>query len=43
MNTHKIAVIADGSVKEEGTHSKLIENKGIYAELYSQQYSENNI
>ena len=42
-NADKIAVIADGSVKEEGTHSKLIENKGIYAELYSQQYSENNI
>ncbi len=42
-NADKIAVIADGSVKEEGTHSKLIENNGIYAELYSQQYSENNI
>ena len=36
----RIAVIADGKVAEEGTHSALLEKNGMYAELYNQQYKE---
>jgi len=31
---HKIAVVKDGVVAEEGHHNELIERNGIYAELY---------
>ncbi|MBQ8648841.1 MAG: ABC transporter ATP-binding protein [Clostridia bacterium] len=39
-NADRIAVIADGKVAEEGTHSALLEKNGMYAELYNQQYKE---
>ena len=39
-NADRIAVIADGKVAEEGTHSALLKKNGMYAELYNQQYKE---
>jgi len=32
-NSEKIAVVARGKVKEEGTHEELLEENGIYAKL----------
>lgn len=34
---NKILVIADGVVKEFGTHKKLIENEGLYCKMYNIQ------
>ena len=36
-NVDCIFVMADGSVVEQGAHQELLEQKGLYAELYSQQ------
>jgi subfamily B ATP-binding cassette protein MsbA len=36
-NADTIFVMADGSVVEQGTHKTLLEQKGLYTELYSQQ------
>jgi subfamily B ATP-binding cassette protein MsbA len=36
-NADTIFVMADGSVVEHGTHKTLLEQKGLYTELYSQQ------
>lgn len=33
----EVIVIDNGRVIEQGTHSQLIENKGKYFELYSEQ------
>ena len=37
-----IAVITDGTLKELGTHEELIANGGIYKELYSLQFRDND-
>ncbi|RKX94923.1 MAG: hypothetical protein DRP84_05770 [Spirochaetes bacterium] len=36
---NKILVIDDGKVVESGTHSQLIENRGLYYRLYSLQFA----
>lgn len=36
----KIIVIDKGEIKEEGTHEKLLEKNGFYANLYLMQYKE---
>jgi ABC-type multidrug transport system fused ATPase/permease subunit len=33
-DAHKIIVLKDGIIAEEGTHSELIDRNEIYAELY---------
>jgi subfamily B ATP-binding cassette protein MsbA len=38
-NAHKIIVLKDGIIAEEGTHSELIDRNGYYAELYHIQSS----
>lgn len=39
-NADEIAVIANGQMIEMGTHDQLIEKEGIYAQLYKQQFRE---
>jgi ATP-binding cassette, subfamily B, bacterial MsbA len=39
LNAHKIVVMEDGKVKETGRHQELLENNGLYAKLYSMQFS----
>ena len=39
-NADRIAVIADGRITEEGDHHTLLQNNGLYAELYRQQFRE---
>ena len=39
-NADEIAVIADGEIKEQGTHQALVAQDGIYAMLYKQQFRE---
>ena len=39
----EIIVIANGIIKEQGTHDELIDLDGIYAKLYSLQFRESNI
>lgn len=39
-NADEILVITDGEVSERGTHEQLIENGGLYAELYRYQFKE---
>lgn len=39
-NADEILVITDGVVSERGTHEQLIENGGLYAELYRYQFRE---
>lgn len=36
---HKIMVIENGQIAEMGTHEELLDNKGIYYNLYMAQYS----
>jgi subfamily B ATP-binding cassette protein MsbA len=36
-DAHKIIVLKDGVVAEEGTHDELVERGGVYAELYRVQ------
>jgi ABC-type multidrug transport system fused ATPase/permease subunit len=37
MRCHKIAVLENGVISEYGTHQELLERKGFYAKLFSQQ------
>ena len=37
-NADEIVVIANGMIKEQGTHDELVEKDGIYAKLYSLQF-----
>ena len=37
-NADEIVVIANGTIKEQGTHEELVEKDGIYAKLYSLQF-----
>jgi len=39
-NADEIAVIADGQIKEQGTHAELLEQDGIYAMLHRKQFRE---
>lgn len=41
-NADKIAVIADGEIKELGSHSSLMSQNGMYAKLYSLQFRTDN-
>jgi subfamily B ATP-binding cassette protein MsbA len=40
-DAHKILVLKDGVVAEEGTHDELVARNGIYAELYRVQVGPN--
>ena len=37
QNADWVYLLADGTVKEEGTHRKLMEKKGLYADMYTKQ------
>ena len=37
-NADEILVVTDGRITERGTHAELIENEGLYAELYRYQF-----
>ena len=39
-NADEIAVIADGHIKEQGTHEALLAEDGMYAKLYREQFRE---
>ncbi len=41
-NADEIAVIADGKIREQGTHEELIAQNGMYAKLYSLQFREDD-
>jgi ATP-binding cassette, subfamily B, multidrug efflux pump len=43
VNSDRIFVIDKGKIVEEGNHEVLIKKKGMYYELYTTQFSENNI
>lgn len=36
----RIFVVADGQIKEEGSHSELLAQKGLYYKIYSAQFEE---
>ena len=38
-NAHKIIVINRGRLEEEGTHDQLVERGGLYAQLWTLNYS----
>lgn len=40
-NADEIAVIANGKIVEQGDHNKLINQNGIYSELYNLQFRQN--
>ncbi len=40
-NADEIAVVADGKIKEKGTHEELLAKGGIYADLYKLQFKNN--
>ncbi|MBR5234013.1 MAG: ABC transporter ATP-binding protein [Clostridia bacterium] len=40
-NADEIAVVAEGKIKEKGTHEELIAKGGIYADLYKLQFKNN--
>ena len=40
QHAHKILVLEQGKVKEQGTHEDLLTRKGYYTELYNTQYKE---
>jgi ATP-binding cassette subfamily B protein len=39
-NADEIAVVSDGKITEQGTHAELMQLNGLYAELYSKQFRE---
>lgn len=41
-NADKIAVVADGKIKEHGTHEELLAENGLYSELYKLQFRVEN-
>ena len=42
-SAHQILVVADGRIVERGTHSQLVGNAGVYAELYQKQLLEEEL
>jgi ATP-binding cassette, subfamily B, multidrug efflux pump len=38
----KIVVLDEGSIAEQGTHDELMQNNGIYTEMYNRQQEERN-
>ncbi len=42
-NASSIVVIADGEIKEQGTHEELMAKKTMYRELYSLQFREEDL
>ena len=40
-NADEIAVVADGKIKEKGTHEELLSKGGTYADLYKLQFKNN--
>ena len=36
----KILVMEEGNIKEQGTHTELIEKKGLYFEMFERQQKE---
>ncbi len=42
-NAHKILVLDDGKIIQQGTHDQLIEGEGYYKELYLKQLSEKEL
>ena len=42
-NADRIIVISKGSILESGTHLSLLQNKGIYSDLWNVQAGERNI
>ncbi|MEN6317406.1 MAG: lipid A export permease/ATP-binding protein MsbA [Syntrophaceae bacterium] len=41
-NAHRILVLANGEIVEEGTHESLIEKKGEYFKYYNMQFKDEN-
>ena len=39
-NANRIAVVSEGEIVEQGSHSELLEKGGAYAELHSKQFRE---
>jgi ATP-binding cassette subfamily B protein len=39
-NADKIYVIEDGRIKEEGSHTQLLETNGLYAKYYNMQFED---
>lgn len=37
-NAKRIIVLTENGIEEEGTHSELMEKKGVYYELYKTQF-----
>ncbi|MCU7550272.1 ABC transporter ATP-binding protein/permease [Chitinophagaceae bacterium LB-8] len=42
INFHKIIVLENGRIAEQGTHAELLAKEGIYTEMYAHQMQENN-
>ena len=42
-NASEIAVISDGRIIEQGTHETLLDKNGVYAQLYSLQFREDEL
>ena len=42
-NASEIAVISDGQIIEQGTHETLLDKNGVYAQLYSLQFREDEL
>lgn len=42
-NSDRIIVLKDGSIAETGSHETLIEQQGIYADIYNKQLLEEEL
>ena len=40
LQANQILVVQDGRIVERGTHSELIEHRGLYADLYHRQFAQ---
>lgn len=41
-NAHKILVVEDGVIREEGSHTELLRQRGHYFDLYTSQFRKNH-